>query len=237
MIFRDRIFLSFILIAFLLSPLWAQTLLKVDFAQARGPVKSWFKDAGWRIKGDLEDMNARFEKGTLVFEPTDDSNVLISLEFKENAFLKGVKEIKIVWGVEHYPVGADWGGVSQSKRNTRDPIAVLVSFGKEKIDSGAMLFPPDAPYFIGIFLGELEKPGIGYFGNYYQKGGRYFCESCDGSTGAFTTVMNLHQRFKDTFGKEPPDVSKITIEVDVGDTQKVNGRHSKAYIKSIELFN
>ena len=237
MIFKYKKFLFFVFILFFTGNLSAETLFKVDFADAYGNVETWLKNRGWRIEGDFKNMNARFENNSLVLEPTDDGSVLIGLEFKQDEYLKEVNNIKIIWGVDQYPMGADWSGPKESKRNTREPIAVLIFFGEEKIDSGGTLFPPDAPYFVGLFLGKDEKPGIAYFGNYYQKSGRYYCDSCDGSLGQFATTVNIRNRFEVAFSIQPPPVTKLSIEVDVGNTEKVNRRYSKAYIKSIELLN
>ena len=38
------------------------------------------------------------------------------------------------------------------------------------------------------------------------------------------------------FGKKRLPVTAIGIEIDVQKTEKVNGRHSKAFIKRVELF-
>lgn len=225
-----------ILLFFLVSlKISAEVLFEVNFSNAHGNVEAWLNEHGWKIKGSIGDMNTRFENGSLILEPTDDDSVLISRELNRSEFLNNVKEIKIIWGVSQYPKGADWSGPREKKRNTREPIAVIISFGEEKIDSGGRFFPPNAPYFIGLFLGEKEKPGIAYYGNFYQKGGRYFCESCTGTSGQFTTVVDINERFRSIFGKHEPPISAISIEVDVEDTQKVNGVYSKAYIKSIIL--
>ena len=113
----------------------------------------------------------------------------------------------------------------------------MIFFGDEKADSGST-FVPNLPYFISLFLGEKERAGKIYYGNYWQKGGRYLCEPCDGSVDkTFITEINLPEKYQELFGKAMPDISGLTIEVDAQDTNKKNGRHSKAFIKKIELMD
>ena len=214
----------------------AESLYTLDFSQAEGDPVEWFEARGWEEKEDMDGMNPRFEKDRLVIEP----KAALSGVFTKN-FVDGVEQIKkvhrirIEWGVEQYPEGADWSGSVDQKRNAREPISVMVFFGEEGQDSGSM-FVPDIPYFLAFFLGEKERPGISYRGNYWQKGGRYFCISCDGSIGDFVTESELTSLFKAEFGMEPPPISGIAIEVDVSYTMFSNGRHSKAYLKKIVLL-
>ena len=108
---------------------------------------------------------------------------------------------------------------------------------KKKIESGFFL-APDLPYFISFFLGENEKPDKVYYANYWQEGGRYLCIPCDGTKGkTFLTEVNVSDKFKKLFGKDPPPVSGLAIEVDVQNTEIINGRHSKAFIKQIKLYH
>jgi hypothetical protein len=58
----------------------------------------------------------------------------------------------------------------------------------------------------------------------------------DGTIGkTFVTEVNLSEKFKELFGKEPPPISAMAIEVDVQKTESSNGRHSKAFLKQIQL--
>ena len=94
----------------------------------------------------------------------------------------------------------------------------------------------DSPYFLALFLGEKERPGKAYLANYWQKGGRYFCISCNGNVGEFISEMDISNTFKDQFGFDPPPITGIAIDADATNTSSKNGRHSKAYIKKIELL-
>ena len=85
-----------------------------------------------------------------------------------------------------------------------------------------------------------EKPGFNFWCHsaaYWQDGGRYLCIPCDGSIGkTFITEIDLSAKFFELFGKKQLPVTALGIEVDVQTTEKVNGRHSKAFIKRVELF-
>ena len=111
-----------------------------------------------------------------------------------------------------------------------------IFFGDTKLDSGFFL-APDLPYFISFFLGKNEKPDKVYLGNYWQEGGRYLCIPCDGSSAkTYITEIDLSAKFYELFGKKPEPITALGIEVDVQKTLLANGRHSKAFIKRVELF-
>jgi len=181
-------------------------------------------------------MNLRFENGRLVIEPTSAKLGVLMREFDEKEYMHGATNIRIEWGVEQYPLGANWNGPKNETRNTREAVSFMVFFGNQKLDSGFFL-APDLPHFISFFLGEHEKPDKVYYGNYWQKGGRYLCIPCDGSTGkTFITEVNLAKKFYELFGKKKMPITALGIEIDVQKTEKMNGRHSKAFIKRIQFF-
>lgn len=224
---------GFLIISFSVK---AETIYEMDFTSASGNVKEWFENINWKFREDIDDMNLRFKDGKLVIEPTKDDLGVMMREFEKNNYLQDVIKLRIEWGVDQYPEGADWSGPKDKKRNTREAISFMVFFGDKKLDSGFFL-APDLPYFISFFLGEKEKPDQVYYGNYWQEGGRYLCIPCDGSTGKmFVTEINLAEKFKELFGKNPPPVSALGIEVDVQKTENVNGKHSKAFIRHIQLY-
>ena len=214
----------------------AEVVFRLDFASASGSAEEWFSKRGWEFKEDMEEMNPRFENGSLVIEPDDDDLGAIVVQFKEGDYISASR-VRIEWGVHQYLAGANWEGPKSKKRNTREPVSLMIFFGKERIDSGSA-FVPNLPYFISFFLGKKEKPGKAYYGNYWQKGGRYLCEPCDGSLGkTFVTDVRISDKFQEFFGKKAPPVTSLTIGVDAQDTEKKNGRYSKAFIKKIELFD
>ena len=229
-----RLFLAaFILIPFQL--LGNENHYTLDFSQIQGNALEWFKHNGWKEQVDMDKMNPRFEKGSLIIEPKDDYSGVFFKDFRpDSRQLKGVNKIRIEWGVEQYPEGSDWSGSTEEKRNVRNAIGVMVFFGDEDQDSGSF-FVPNIPYFLAFFLGEKERPGIAYLGNYWQKGGRYFCNPCDGKIGEFITEMELPKTFHEQFGFDPPPISGISIDADATNTTPKNGRHSKSFIRKIEL--
>ena len=212
----------------------AKVLYELDFSKAQGDVKTWFKSRGWTFQGKILKMKPRFENGSLVLEAMDSDSGAFVYEFSSEESLPNAHHIAIEWGVEQYPAGADWRGPKTKKRNTREAIDVMITFGTEKIDSGKMIIP-NLPYFIGLFPADGEEPGKAYYGNYWQKGGRYFCISGNGTTEHINTRFALSDTFKTTFGKTAPPVTGIAIEVDAKKTTKQNGRHSKAYIRKITI--
>ena len=214
----------------------AETIYELDFSTASGNVQNWFEKIKWELRRDVADMNLRFEDGKLVIEPTEEEFGVLIREFEKKEYLHGVSKIRIEWGVDQYPLGADWSGPKDKTRNTREAISFMVFFGDTKLDSGFVL-APDLPYFISFFLGKDEKPDHVYIGNYWQDGRRYLCIPCDGSIGkTFITEIDLSAKFFELFGKKQLPVTALGIEIDVKKTEKVNGRHSKAFIKRVEFF-
>ena len=208
----------------------------LDFTQIQGNALDWFEERGWEEQVDMDKMNPRFENGSLVIEAKDAVSGVFFKDFRtESKSLSGIKRIRINWGVEQYPEGADWSGPVEEKRNVRNAIGVMIFFGDENQESGSV-FIPDIPYFLALFLGEKERPGKAYLANYWHKGGRYFCISCNGNVGEFISEMDIPNTFKDQFGFDPPPITGIAIDADATNTSSKNGRQSKAYIKKIELL-
>ena len=214
----------------------AENIYELDFSNASGDVKGWFEKINWVFQKDIEEMNLRFEGGKLVFEPTKDALGVMMRDFDPKDYLHHVTKVRIEWGVDQYPLGADWSGPVDQTRNTREAISFMIFFGEKKLNSGFFL-APDLPYFISLFLGKDERPDQVYLGNYWQEGGRYLCIPCDGeSEKTYVTEINISDKFIELFDKKPLPITALGIEVDVQKTEKTNGRHSKAYIKRVELF-
>lgn len=212
----------FLLAAFALR---AETVYQLDFSeQTDGDAMGWFKANDFRLENDADEIKARFENGRLVFSVDDDISGLFSKQVRIN----GASTIRIEWGVDRYPEGANW-----EKGVLREAIAVIVSFGDERISSGSLVVP-NVPYFIGLFLGQHEQEGKAYLGNYFKKGGRYFCSPCGSIPGnQVVTEFNLSDTFKKEFGKtEVPYISSISFEIDVRDTDG----QSRAFIRSVSFL-
>ena len=206
----------------------AEVIYTLDFSKGKaGDAKNWLKSNGFTFEQDADDddMILRFEKGKLIIGTRDDINGGLIKDVNIN----GAKRIRIEWGVTQYPQGADW-----EKGVFREAVAIWVMFGTEKISSGSFVVP-NLPYFIGIFLGELEKEGKAYLGNYYKKGGRYFCSPCGRPVGeSIITEFEIYKTFLEQFDeKSVPPISAVVIEADTRDTK---GK-SMAFIKKIEFLS
>jgi len=213
------------LISSLCTPsLWAENLWSVDFAGKSGDASSWLKQNKFKLDRDAEDIEVSFQKGRLVFA-TDDETLGL---FNKAVDLKGVQKIRIHWGVLQYPKGADW-----EAGNLREPISFVLTFGTKKIDSGSFAVP-DVPYFISFFLGEKEQDNKAYRGNYYKKGGRYFCTPCNNPKGkTVVTEVDVASLYKKEFGQSSvPAITGLTIEIDTRDTKGI----SSSFIEKIELI-
>ena len=204
----------------------AEVVYSLDFSKMEnGKAVKWLKANGFDLKRDASDMSLYFENGALVVDVKDDITGLICKKVN----IKGAKSVRIEWGVNIYPKGANW-----EKGVFREAIGLVITFGTKKIDSGSF-YVPNMPYFIGLFLGESEKEGKAYTGNYYKKGGRYFCSPCGNPVNkTVVTQFNLNAKFKSQFKESVvPPITGIAFESDVSDTK---GR-SKAYIRKIEFLS
>ena len=134
----------------------------------------------------------------------------------ESKRLSGINRIRINWGVEQYPEGADWSGPVEEKRNVRNAIGVMI-FLEMKIRKADRFSYLTSPIF-SLIPREKERPGKAYLANYWQKGGRYFCISCNGNVGEFISEMDIPNTFKDQFGFDPPPITGIAIDADATNT-------------------
>jgi hypothetical protein len=202
-----------------------RVLYRVDFStQPDGDAVAWLKRQGFAFHLKAHELAPRFEQGRLVLETaTETAGVLV-----QKLNVPGVRRLRVRWGVDRYPQGADW-----AKGVYRVPIAVMVSFGEDKIDSGSM-FVPNAPYFLSVFLGEHEQEGRAYSARYYKKGGRYFCQPCGVPPGqTVVTEFDLDTHFTEQFQQRVlPPVSSVSVQMNTTDT--TGG--ARAFLISIELL-
>jgi hypothetical protein len=183
----------------------------IDFSnQPDGEALTWLQRQGYTLYRNAQDLSPRFQNGRLVLEATSEAAGI----FTRALNLPGVRHLRVLWGVERYPQGADWG-----KGVHRLPIGVMVSFGQEKLTSGS-LFLPAAPYFLGVFLGEKEQEQRAYTGTYFKKGGRYFCQPCGATPGqTVVTEFDLEQHFTEQFQQRVlPPVSGFSFQMNTTDT-------------------
>lgn len=209
-----------------------ELLHTIDFTgHEDGPAAEWLEEQGFTFRLDAEDLHPRFENDRLVLQTNGAEGGL----FEKSVDVPDATRIRIHWGVEQYPQGASWAdGVNAV------PIAVMTSFGEQEIRSGSV-FVPNAPYFIGLFLGENERTDRAYVGKYYQDGGRYFCTPCGAPTGeTIVTDFDLGQAFREQF----PDVTQSPESVlppvsRFGFQMNTNGTRggAAAFLKRIEYYS
>ncbi|VGO20288.1 hypothetical protein [Pontiella sulfatireligans] len=195
------------------SAVFSAVVYELDFSTAKGDVKGWFNEQGWKNQGKILKMNPRFENGTQVLEAMGSDSGALIYEFEPSVFLKNAHHVVIEWGVDQYPKGADWSGPKDKTWNIREAIDVVITFGIEKISRGNLVVP-NLPYFIGLFHADGEKVGEAYFGDYWQQSGRCCCISADGTKELVTTHFALSDKFKEAFGRMAPPVTGLAIKVD-----------------------
>lgn len=208
------------------SPLWADVVYTIDFSgQPDGPANAWLKQQGFLFRLDADELRPEFKNNRLILQTSCQKAGLFELPLQ----LPKVTRLRVSWGVERYPSGADW-----SRGITAVPIAVMTSFGTKKITSGS-LFVPNAPYFIGLFLGQKEVANRVYLGNYYKKGGRYYCTPCRTQAGErVVTDFDLAGAFRAGFDTAAmPLVSRFGFQMN---TRRTAGG-AAAFIEKVEYLS
>ena len=203
----------------------SESIFKIDFTtEPNGPGITWLEKNNFKYQNNGEDLNTYIKNGRFYIEADRELNGLIIKEKN----LAGVKKVRILWGVTKFPEGANW-----NKNVKREAIAIVLSFGKKKISSDSW-YIPDVPYFISLFLGQNENENQAYKGNYFQKGGRYFCVPCKSQINqSVSTEIDIEQLFKKTFKKDTmPAITSFSFEVDTRDTKGTSG----AFIEQIEFL-
>ena len=95
----------------------AEVLYSLEFSgQPDGPAGEWLKRQGFIFRLDADDLQPQFKNNRLVLQTTRKKAGLFELPLN----VPNAKRLRIHWGVDRYPRGADWGsGV------TAVPIAVI----------------------------------------------------------------------------------------------------------------
>jgi len=237
--FRIRFFRLSVVFLLLFSGLFsapavfadAKILHAIDFTgQENGSAVEWLKQNGFELELAASELNPRFENDALVISTHKEHAGLFGLKFNTQDYIHDVKRIEIVWGVNKYPEGADWDNGINSV-----PIAVMFSFGTEKLSSGLPLGIKAAPYFLSPFIGLKEEQDKMYIGKLWREGGRYFCVAAGDQTGkTITTDFEVDTRFKDTFkhDKTPP-ITALAFQKNTANTKG----GSEAFIKRITFLS
>lgn len=205
-------------------------IFTVDFStQPPGTALPWLKKHGFSFWLDAYRLNPRFENRAIVLSTDGRAAGMIGKQFKPGEYIHHVKRVRIEWGVDQYPVGADWeNGIN------RVPIAVVLTFGTKKWRSG--IFPgfQPSPYFLSPFIGFKEEEGKEYIGKYYRKGGRYYCVASGDRAGqTITTDFEVDDRFKSAFGEPAtPPVTSFAFQMNTKDT--LGG--ARAFLRKIEFL-
>ena len=153
---------------------------------------------------------------------------MFGVTFPAGRYLKNIGSVRIVWGVDKFPKGANWAA-----GNNRLAIGALIALGTEKLSSGLPMGINAAPPFFGPFIGEKERVGKRYLGKLYKKGGRYYCVSNKNSGATVTTNFNISQKYQQEFKKPAPPVTAFAFQMNTEDTSG----GAQAFIKSITFYS
>ena len=196
----------------------------IDFSDYQdGSVEKWLEGKGFQFERDARDrkkLDLEVGEDGLVL---DIKTPMLGLIVNEGVDLEEFSSIRIEWGVSDYPEGASY---EEGIRN--EALMVIVFFGYDKISSGHFLIP-NAPYFIGFFLGREETVGKGYMGSYFKKSGRYVCLGNPQEGQAVISEYDLVEALKRKYEKdEVPLISGLALTMDT--TQAKNQGKAKAFI-------
>lgn len=234
----QRLLNQYFLVGILFSWCWASFAVAdekivhvIDFSgNSNGSAVSWLEERGFELQLDAKKLKPRFENDSLVISTDGEMAGLFGLKLKQQDFLHNVKRVEIVWGVNKYPQGANW-----DKGVNSVPIALMLSFGTEKLSSGLPLGIYAAPYFLSPFIGKSEEADRMYVGKLWQEGGRYFCVASGDQTGAvITTDFEIDEKFRAIFkhDKTPP-ITGIAFQCNTNNTQG----GAEAFIKKITFLS
>jgi hypothetical protein len=194
--------------------------------QPRG-ARAWLASQGFEFRMAMGDPSlARIDLGErgLTIETLGPSEPVIA---RSNINVPQPARLTITWGVNRYPVGANWDTGANN-----EAIMVMVFFGTEKLPGG--FFVPPSPHFIGFFLCERGRRGAMISGRSYTRQGRYICLDGPPAGAEITSTVALDKAFGAAFGAmRVPAVSGFAIEADT--TQVGAGGRSSAWVRSIRI--
>ncbi len=204
-----------------------KVLYSLDFTKQKdGDAKAWLRAKGFKMMLDAPELSMQFKSGKLVIRTSGEKAGLFGIRLPEGRYLDNVGSVKIVWGVDKFPNGANWAA-----GNNRLAIGALIALGTQTLSSGLPLGINAAPPFLGPFIGEKEQVGKRYLGKLYKKGGRYYCVA--NKKGAVTTHFDIDAKYRQEFHKAPPPVTAFGFQMNTKDTSG----GAQAFIKSITFYS
>jgi hypothetical protein len=202
----------------------------IDFSDYEsGPVDEWLKEKGFEFQRDAQDrqkLHLEVRDEGLILEA---KSPMFGMLVNDGVDLEKFTSIRLDWGVHRYPEGASY---DREVRN--EALMVIVFFGYDKVSCGHLMIP-NAPYFIGFFLGKEEKVGKAYVGQYCQKSGRYVCLGNHQPGESVLSEYDLRSAFKRKYEtKKVPHISGVALSIDT--TKSGGGGKAAAFIKGIEFL-
>ena len=222
-----------IIISLFLSTLFSfaggKVLYSLDFTKQKdGDAKTWLRSKGFKLMLDADELSMKFKSGKLVISTSGEKAGMIGLKLPADRYLKNAGSVRIIWGVDKFPKGANWAG-----GNNRLAIGALIVLGSKKLSSGLPLGINAVPPFFGPFIGQKERVGGRYLGALYKEGGRYYCVSNKNGGSIVTTNFNLSQKYRKEFNKPVPPVTAFAFQMNTKDTSG----GAQAFIKSITFYS
>jgi hypothetical protein len=218
--------LPLILIVCLVADQASAAELEYVFGPQPENARVWLARQGFQFKLDADDTSrVRFSLGErgLTIETLGRAEPIL---VRGNVHVAQPAHLTVTWGVDRYPVGANW-----DKGVNNEAIMVIVQFGLEKLPGGFLV--PPSPYFIGFFLCEVGRRDAPIAGRSYTRQGRYVCVGGPLPGREVTSHIDLDGQFRRAFGFAPPPVTGIAIEADT--TQVSSDGRASAWVKGIAV--
>ncbi len=204
-------------------------LYSLDFTKQKdGDAKAWLRSKGFKFLLDANAFSMKFSGEKLLISTMGNKAAMIGVKLPAGKHLKKIGSVKIEWGVDRFPKGANW-----ASGNNRLAIGALFLLGTEKLSSGLPFGLNDAPYFLGPFIGEKEVVGKQYLGKLYKEGGRYHCISNKSGGTTVVTHFNIDQKFNQAFKKPTPSLTAFAFQMN---TKNTSGG-AQAFIKKITFYS
>jgi len=219
----------FLLLASAFSFAGGKVLYSLDFSKHKdGDAKAWLRSKGFKFMLDASALSMKFSGGKLVISTSGEKAGMIGIKLPAGRSLKNIGSVKIVWGVDKFPKGANWAA-----GNNRLAIGALLTLGTKKLSSGLPFGINAAPAFLGPFIGQKEHVGKRYLGALYKEGGSYYCVSNKNGGATVTTNFNIDQKYQQAFKKATPPLTAFAFQMNTKDTSG----GAQAFIKSITFYS